>query len=273
LNYQREAANCLVLLASGQQISSVDIAYALHRLNLYANRMIRVQATKDRLNEDLAAIQAVNPVQGKYTTNSWASYQKALTFAVSVNAQSAAAVDGTGEYILRQTKVDTAREKLIEAYKQLILLTGCILPADGSGTVVDLLNGFIYGLAPGSGAPGKVKAAPGYSLLFHNGPNGPGTGSTVEALPKTGKAASVFYTVVIYGDVNGDANIDSIDAGIVVDYENKFISWEKLTNAANIEAGDVNGDGNIDSTDAGIIVDSENKMVTIDQSTGLTVPS
>ncbi len=101
-------------------LSTVDVAYALHRLNLYAGRLIRVQAVKARLNEAIAAVGS--PVESQYTAVSWAVFSRALAFATTVNAQSATATDGSGEFILRQTKVDTARNKLIIAQKQLVQL-------------------------------------------------------------------------------------------------------------------------------------------------------
>lgn len=101
-------------------LKSFDVAYALHRLNLYAGRLIRVQAVKARLNEAVAAVG--NPVESQYTAASWAVFERALAFATSVNAESATATDGSGEYLLRQTKVDTARNELIIAQKQLVQL-------------------------------------------------------------------------------------------------------------------------------------------------------
>jgi hypothetical protein len=47
------------------------------------------------------------------------------------------------------------------------------------------------------------------------------------------------------------------------------VTWDKVTNAALYKAGDVNKDGNIDSIDAGIIVDVENYIKTVNQVTGL----
>ena len=76
------------------------------------------------------------------------------------------------------------------------------------------------------------------------------------------------FTVVIFGDVNGDSNIDSIDAGLMVDHENYMVTWDKVTDAAKYKAGDLNGDGNVDIIDAGIAVDYQNYMVNINQTTG-----
>ncbi len=326
-------------------LKAVDVTYALHRLTLYANRMIRVQAVKTRLNETVAAIAAAGvPVEGQYTTVSWAAFQKAHAFALTVNAQSATALTPGGEYILRQTKVDTARENLIEAYKQLTrvadytqllaeladaatkvqaeytpdswapfaaALAGAIaVPLQMSNTqenqqiiddaadalhnaIVNLVEGeieivleaaesgvviglpgfanLLAGLGVGVGAQGYVVASEGGDTEFYDGPGGPGTGATVDLLDVDKNVINTF-TVVIYGDVNGDANIDSGDASVLVDRENYIGTWNPSTDAHYIIAADVNGDGNIDSIDAGILVDCELYVSIIDQTTGLAEP-
>ena len=45
--------------------------------------------------------------------------------------------------------------------------------------------------------------------------------------------------------------------------------WDPTSNAYYFEAGDLNNDGNVDSIDAGKIVDFENHILTINQVTGL----
>lgn len=380
LNYEREQKNCSKLVASQQlpekpvlpadptpeqtaayqlalsqwaldyaqaqddmvTLKSVDVSYALHRLTLYANRMIRVQAVKDRLGEAIAA--AGNPVEGQYTTVSWTAFEKAFNFATTVNAQSATATDGSGEYVLRQTKVDTARENLIEATKKLVRVAdytqllaeladastkiqadytsstwsvfaaayadAVAVPLQMSNTqenqtiidtaaadlhtaIADLvfaevqvvleavnedvvigLPGFpnlLAGLGLGAGAHGYVTASLGGTLEFNDGPNGPGTGSTVDLVADS--TVIDTFTVVIYGDVNGDANIDSQDAGVAIDYENYLVTWDPDTQASFIKAGDVNGDGNIDSLDAGLMLECETYYISIDQTTGLAYPN
>jgi hypothetical protein len=333
LNYEREAENCRALIASQQQASPVDISYALWRLNLYGGRLIRVQADKSRLSEDLAAIQAAAPVQSQYTTLSWAAFQKALAFAVTVNAASATAVDGSGNWVLRQTKVDTAREKLVASYKQLVQvadytqLNFWITIAKGlnpeyytwefwakfeiafnaaqavplemsnspehqaiidkaAANLHDAISGqpqppviepvahphvkigynsrigdYLTGLVIGTGAHGLVGSTTGGHVVFNDTANGPGTGSTVSLIYDTTNIVEKIYNVIIYGDLNGDANVDSIDAGMAVDFLNYIITLTPVQ----LFAGDVNGDGNVDSIDAGMMVDNENYMITIPQ--------
>jgi len=141
---------------------------------------------------------------------------------------------------------------------------------------VDTESGFITNLTAGGTTVSKIKrniVSSNIRLVDKNGIVLPdssiiGTGSKVQLFINSNTVIDEL-TTVIYGDVTGDGNIDSIDAGNLVDYENYMINWDPATDAAQIKAGDLNGDGNVDSIDAGIAVDSENYMLTIDQSTGL----
>jgi len=319
LNYERETANCRAFIASKQQASSVDISYALWRLNLYAGRLIPVQADTSRLSEDLAAIQTAAPVQNQYTTLSWAAYQKALAFAVTVNAASTTATDGSGNYVLRQTKVDTAREKLITSFKQLVKVADYTQSLEGFVNIIayartlkqsdyssESWSVFANALTEAANDYASILAVPAelrntpsviesivsaaadlqagldqleyvsnpyiygnqfqeilhntyYQMILHQTVNGFGTGTGVH-ITRNGVMIR-NCTLIIFGDLNGDANIDSIDAGKTVDYENYMMT---LT-PAQLFAGDVNKDGNVDSIDAGMMVDNENYMITIPQ--------
>lgn len=339
--YNADIAQWNIDLAQAQAnmvtLKGVDISYALHRLNLYASRMIRVPAVKARLNETTAAITAAgNLSEGQYTTLSWAAFQKAYNFAMVVSADT--------DVNLRQTKVNTARETLIETYKQLVrvadytqllaelaiagtkleaeyttdswgpfalafanavavplqmnntlenqqiiddaaaalhtaisnLVAGeieIVLEAIEPGVVIGLPGypNLLAGLSLGFGAQGYVDASQGGDVRFNDGPGGPGTGATVDLLDGAMNIIETF-TVVIYGDINGDANVDSTDAGILVDRENFIEPWNPVTEACFIKAADVNGDGNIDSIDAGLFVDCDNYLSIIDQTTGLAQP-
>lgn len=59
-------------------------------------------------------------------------------------------------------------------------------------------------------------------------------------------------------------NKNVIDIGLIV--AASVTAWDPVTDAATIKAADVNGDGNVNGLDAGILVDVENYMRTIDQS-------
>jgi len=148
----------------------------------------------------------------------------------------------------------------------------------GPGCIIDYANNYIYDFNEAiTSLDGYFDTGTGYELLYIPTAQGYGTGTVVNVV-STEKNASpnsviASYTVVIYGDVNGDGNIDSIDAGNIVDFQNYMINWDPVTDAALYKAGDLNGDGNVDSIDAGLAVDAQNYMVTIDQSTGLAIPN
>lgn len=136
-----------------------------------------------------------------------------------------------------------------------------------SDTVIDKSENLIYGLSLGlvslenhvvpiGGATFEVEKSSEFIC---------GTGTVVNVMINGNVYRS--YTVVIFGDTNGDGNIDGVDAGSLVDYENQRASWAPATNAYYLIAGDVNRDGNIDSVDAGMLVDTENGYMTIDQLT------
>lgn len=142
-----------------------------------------------------------------------------------------------------------------------------------STAVIDAAGGWIYGLAPGmteSLFESAFITFTGDGRLAYSGiEQNLGTGRVVTLFDNvTGEAAAV-YTIVIFGDVNGDGSIDSLDAGSIVDHENYITSWDITADAALYKAGDLNGDGTVDSIDAGLAVDAENYRIAINQVGGL----
>ena len=66
-----------------------------------------------------------------------------------------------------------------------------------------------------------------------------GTGSKIELTATT-------YTIVINGDVNGDAKISALD---YIALRNHIMDASKITNEANVNAADINNDGKISTLD------------------------
>jgi uncharacterized repeat protein (TIGR02543 family) len=143
----------------------------------------------------------------------------------------------------------------------------------GSTTVIDIANMLIYGLFTDITEAefiGNYIQVNGNNNLSIQNPSGIfATGSKVILHDKTTNLLVETYETVIFGDVNGDGSVDSMDAGTVVDFENYLIQWDPITAKAFYKAADINGDGSIDSLDAGIMVDSENYIITLDQATGM----
>lgn len=340
--YAKWVTDYAAALAARKPVNSTTVAYAKHRFDIYAARLVEVQAVKARLNEAVLFVQANMPVQANFTPASWAVFQRAYAFAQSVNAQSATATQGFTNYVLEQSKVNTAREKLLEAWKKLIpaadytQLLALIAQAQGltqsdwtpaswaamvaklnealavplgmsntqshqdmidaaaaalqtainnlvtavvnvfvtptaPTTTVDAITRLIYGVGEGVGAEGYVGPSnPAGMLNFIYSDGGPGTGTRIDLIVNA--VVKESFWVVVFGDVNGDANIDSSDAGIIVDFENFMIEWDPALQNFLFKASDINGDGNVDSSDAGILVDVENFMLLIDQADGSVTP-
>ncbi len=136
-----------------------------------------------------------------------------------------------------------------------------ITSAAGSGTVFDKATGFIYGLEAGITTAefesSYIDISDGVHLEYSPDTGSLGTGTIVSIVDDTTSSIRASHTIVIFGDVNGDGAIDSIDAGILVDIENYIRTWDAQNDAAYYLAGGVNGDGAPDSIDAGMMVDSE----------------
>lgn len=172
-----------------------------------------------------------------------------------------------------QPVVNETADSLRNAYEALRLKPeferGNLAGAPGTATVVNHSSLYVYGLLPGLTQSefenDLVKKYGNGRLEFIHHPNGFGTGSRVCFVDNLTNAVVYTYILLIYGDVNGDGNVDSGDAGTAVDFENYMVSWDLPEDSAFRLAGDLNGDGVTDSIDAGIMIDYENYMVDIDQ--------
>jgi hypothetical protein len=80
--------------------------------------------------------------------------------------------------------------------------------------------------------------------------NGSGTGSKLQIVedPYGDAIVQNEYTIVIFGDVTGDGNIDGQDAVVLKAYASLMLDTE-LTAKYTVYAGDLNFDGNIGNSD------------------------
>jgi len=148
-----------------------------------------------------------------------------------------------------------------------------ILCADANpGFITDSANGMIYGIDPGTAKSffeSSMLLDSGTSLEYAPDSGIISTGTSISLIDTATNEVLETYTVVVFGDINGDGNIGGSDAGLLINFENYMISWDPAADAALFEAADVNGDGNVNAIDAGIIVNVENYLMTIDQTTGI----
>ena len=139
------------------------------------------------------------------------------------------------------------------------MLDGYFKAAEGSTTVIDEELGYIYGLDIGlSDLEGYVEYS---SSVSYETPDGIGTGMTLT----TFRGGEVWeeYTIVIFGDLNGDGVIDIYDSSILAAIVNGDIEFEE--GDAILFAADLNGDTAVDIYDLAILNAVVNGEVEIEQ--------
>ena len=125
-----------------------------------------------------------------------------------------------------------------------------------NGGFVDESRGYVYGVAVGAD-PLTYFSTTGYVEMVANSSDVTnGTGATLNLYTDSSKGTLVkSYTLVVFGDANGDAEISLKDAKAIQDYAN-FVNLN-MTDVAKF-ASDVNGDGEISLKDAKAVQDYAN---------------
>ncbi len=100
-------------LADRPTLSLFDVTYRGHMYQMNAERMLRRPASKNYLNiaYNIVSEAVLSLDETAYSNASWSALTHAIDFAEAVIADSSADI--------RQTKINTAREELIYAYKNL----------------------------------------------------------------------------------------------------------------------------------------------------------
>lgn len=171
----------------------------------------------------------------------------------------------------RQDEVDDMAALIYTAiYGLIYILPPALKPVENSSQdfwgnpitpIVDDVRRYIYGLEVGGFNPDMLYTEGGASFTVIPTAQGYGTGTRVRLM--VGGSLRATYTVVLFGDVNGDGNIDDGDNGLIIDVENHIINWNSSPDKR--FAADLNGDGSIDMQDAGIVTEVMNYMAAIDQ--------
>ena len=105
-----------------------------------------------------------------------------------------------------------------------------------------------------------------------------GTGTEVRIIDNVTEETVGIYYLVIYGDVNGDAEIDASDVSMIKSEALGVTAWsidpDAVANGndtydySKVLAADMNGDGKIKSLDASLLADVTLFLAEIDQQTG-----
>lgn len=234
-------------------VDALSVAYAKHRLNLYADRLIRTPNYKTNLNRAVNEANAANYVADDYEAESWATYQRALAFATSVNNESAP----------RQTKINEAYIQLIEAQKRLMKAAGEIIeeiiinlagqnPGDGNYSVESVVSGgvnLLLGVFPETSVADVSK----YFDIT-------GGDVTVECEAiATGSVVTIYdandevlaeYTLVITGDVTADGAVSVVDLSTFGRVLGGAASWDGVATSA---ASDLDASGDTSVLDMSAI--------------------
>jgi hypothetical protein len=132
-----------------------------------------------------------------------------------------------------------------------VTLDKITLNAISSSTTVDHVHHFIYGVNPGTTDLSLyVKPVSGAEVTYKGTARGFGTGST--AFVKYSLGSDKTYSLVIFGDVDGDGMYDGQDATIVTMMAAGMLTKAQVGDAAWF-AADCNHDGLINSADIEII--------------------
>lgn len=186
-----------------------------------------------------------------------------------------------------QTIVDNQTARLNSAINGLVYLVAPSLEVDedyegdldiGDGYVYQgITYGFIYGISEGLGLILDT------NMFNVNGINsdlvkviaqtyGNGTGSYIQAKDNSNTTKFIYFAV-LFGDVNGDARIDSTDKAYIQAYSigaaNTSLLAADNNGGAYLKAADVDGDGSVTASDAAAIGLVVNYEATISQASNV----
>ena len=242
--------------------TATEVATQIAALNTAVGKLV-AKADKGALQ---AALQtAAEKNEEDYTPASWAA-------ADLVNVIAAAEVVYNNANAT-QTEVDEKVQAIADAIDQLVLRPTNVelIPKENTDTVIDNTNKFIYGLIPGECLTDIFDVVElegdGRVVVTYYGSNTCiGTGATVSVYKGDETEPCEVYTVIIFGDNDGDGDISAID---VVDYLRYDAAFDDTTfeydednmNIANVYALDVNRDGEIDPLDIAEILRYDAAMI------------
>lgn len=132
------------------------------------------------------------------------------------------------------------------------------------GYTVDKNNHFIYGFAPGLENIDEfiILKSSEFTFSYANLKKHVSTGTAIQVI-HNGEVVEE-YTIIIFGDVNGDGWYDGMDSVLVNCIANKMLGEDALT-TAQMYASDCNHDGIIDEFDVEILQQAGLLLQSIDQ--------
>ena len=140
-----------------------------------------------------------------------------------------------------------------------------ITPSAGVSTVIDAENGYVYGLTAGMDSLNNFVTLSDSSCSFEydTADNGFGTGTIANIVNDNIVVDS--YTIIIFGDVNGDGWYDGQDAILVSCLANGMLTKDDVSEAVYM-AADCNHDGVVNQLDVDLLNQAGTLLANVDQS-------
>ena len=185
--------------------------------------------------------------------------------------------DGTNELIKKGFCCVPSKLNYTGEQKVSIIYAGCstdftvevesirtIVPFAGSQTQLDYKQKYIYNISAGLyNLDESIETIAGYTLSIQNKDKSIGTGTEVTV--NSNNTEVDCYTVVLFGDVNGDGLYNGMDAMIVKCIATGMLSTDDVSEAVYM-AADCNHDGVINDSDVELLEQAGVLLASVDQS-------
>ena len=116
--------------------------------------------------------------------------------------------------------------------------------------IVDIENGYVYGVTAGEDVNLFFEVENGtFEMVANEAGYTNGTGATLVVKDTKGNEVA-YFTLVVFGDVNGDGEVTATDANTI---KNAALGGSIDGGDANVFAADINGDVEVTATDANTV--------------------
>lgn len=248
-NALRSAITDAETVYNNSSAKSEDIAKAITSLKAATDSLEYRAGNYDKVN---AAVEAFNQLDAsKYTEESYNAVKAAVN-----------AVDYSLN-ITRQSEIDAMADQINNALGNLVKAVTANIKAAKANVTIDEEKLLIYGIEPHTDSLESYLTAENGTLKFVATANGQGTGTKIELYDEDGALVKT-YTLVIFGDLNGDGWYDATDATLVNCIIGGMFTREQLDEAVWL-AADCNHDGTIGETDSEILQQAGVLLQQIDQ--------
>lgn len=221
--------------------------------------ILRTKIKSAVLTDLEAAVAAANAKVTEMNATGYEIDQDTLS-ALSVSVYKASKYDETTK-ISSQDDIDALTAQIIEETANLEYVF--TIDLTGTGLVIDE-NGYIYGFEEGTMAGDAreliffVGAA---ELKIYETKNGFGTGTMIQFISTKDGSILGTYTVLVFGDANGDAVVDTLD----VAYVTEIVNSGDEPSAMLLKVLDFDRDGYIDALDVAGLISIANMDYTLMQ--------